>query len=29
MYDFSHKILFQILYVKSYSHTLVGHVTGR
>jgi hypothetical protein len=25
MYDFSHKLLLQILCVKTYSHTLVGH----
>jgi len=29
MYDFSHTLLFWILFIKSHSHILMGHVTGR
>jgi hypothetical protein len=29
IYDFNHKVLLWILYVKSHSHILVGHVTNR
>jgi hypothetical protein len=29
MYDFNHKLLLQILCVKNYNPTIVGHVTSR